>query len=172
MQDAVCLIVVPSKFNDHQLDHSSRDNLEFLQWLKRFWDQNYGGQGYDPVARRKGAPTDTPATMAPLSTGNSRTGGLNVGGSRAGGRTPISGHRSGSTQPNEALQHLQAQLKEMSGHLEGLEKERDFYFEKVRRYMILCLPGMGLIFPACSYVRSKSWCKSRWSRRVRQMILH
>ncbi len=26
---------------------------------------------------------------------------------------------------------LQAQLKEMGGHLEGLEKERDFYFEKV-----------------------------------------
>jgi len=114
-----------------------QDNLEFLQWLKRFWDQNYGGQGYDPVARRKGAPTDTPATMAPLSTGNSRTGGLNVGGSRAGGRTPISGHRSGSTQPNEALQLLQTQMKEMSGHLEGLEKERDFYFEKLREIEIL-----------------------------------
>ena len=26
---------------------------------------------------------------------------------------------------------LQAQLKEMSTHLEGLEKERDFYFAKV-----------------------------------------
>ncbi|KAE9394468.1 microtubule binding protein [Gymnopus androsaceus JB14] len=114
-----------------------QDNLEFLQWIKRFWDQNYGGQGYDPVARRKGAPTDTPATIAPLSTGNSRAGGLNVGASRAGGRTPISGHRSGSTQPNEAVQHLQAQLKEMGGHLEGLEKERDFYFEKLREIEIM-----------------------------------
>ncbi|KAF9063315.1 microtubule binding protein [Rhodocollybia butyracea] len=112
-----------------------QDNLEFLQWIKRFWEQNYGGQGYDPVARRKGAPTDTPATIAPLSTG--RAGGLNVGGARSGGRTPISGHRSGSAQPNEAVQQLQAQLKDMSGHLEGLEKERDFYFAKLRDIEII-----------------------------------
>ncbi|KAF5343791.1 hypothetical protein D9757_014117 [Collybiopsis confluens] len=99
--------------------------------------QNYGGQGYDPVARRKGAPTDSPATIAPLAAGGGRTAGLNVGGTRAGGRTPISGHRSGSTQPNEAVQLLQAQVKEMSVHLEGLEKERDFYFEKLREIELL-----------------------------------
>ena len=32
---------------------------------------------------------------------------------------------------HEQLIGLQAQLKEMSAHLEGLEKERDFYFAKV-----------------------------------------
>ncbi|KAK1218314.1 microtubule integrity protein mal3 [Marasmius sp. AFHP31] len=114
-----------------------QDNLEFLQWMKRFWDQNYGGQGYDPVARRKGAPTDTPATIAPLG-GGSRAGGLSAG-TRSGGKTPIGGHRSGSAQPqNDALvQHLQNQVKELSGHLEGLEKERDFYFEKLRDIEIL-----------------------------------
>jgi len=123
------------------IDHSVicltgvRDNLEFLQWIKRFWDQNYHGDGYDPVGRRRGAPTDTPVTIAPLAptirggTGPSLS---TAGGSRAGGRTPISGHRSASTQPNEAVQGLQAQLKEMSTHMEGLEKERDFYFAKVR----------------------------------------
>ena len=31
-----------------------QDNLEFLQWLKRFWDQNYPGGEYDAVGRRKG----------------------------------------------------------------------------------------------------------------------
>lgn len=98
--------------------------------MKRFWDQNYGGQGYDPVARRKGVPMEPPATIAPLATGGSRAN-LNVGGTRSGGKTPIGGHRSGSTQPNEAVQALQNQVKELSGHLEGLEKERDFYFEKV-----------------------------------------
>jgi len=109
-----------------------RDNLEFLQWIKRFWDANYGGQGYDAVARRKGAPIDAPATLAPLATGRSGSGGNLSAGSRAGGRTPISGHRAGSTQPNEAVQRLQEQVKDLSTHLEGLEKERDFYFEKVR----------------------------------------
>lgn len=114
-----------------------QDNLEFLQWIKRFWDQNYGGQGYDPVARRKGVPIDTPATIAPLASGS--RGGLSTGGSRSGGKTPIGGHRAGSTQPHNdaAVLHLQNQVKELSTHLEGLEKERDFYFEKLREIEIL-----------------------------------
>jgi microtubule-associated protein, RP/EB family len=115
----------------------SRDNLEFLQWVKRYWDQNYPGTPYDAVGRRKGAPTDTPATIAPLgpsaraTSGSSSGGGLSVG-SRAGGRTPVGGHRAGSAQP-EVVQQLKAQVAELQGHLEGLEKERDFYFEKVCR---------------------------------------
>ncbi|KAM5541201.1 hypothetical protein V8D89_005130 [Ganoderma adspersum] len=115
-----------------------QDNLEFLQWLKRYWDTNYGGQGYDPVARRRGAPADTPATIAPLGPAASRTtGGLQAGSARAGGRTPLTGHRAGSTQPSEAVQNLQTQLREMNAHLEGLEKERDFYFAKLRDIEIL-----------------------------------
>lgn len=31
-----------------------QDNLEFLQWLKKYWDMNFPGGEYDPVARRKG----------------------------------------------------------------------------------------------------------------------
>jgi len=105
--------------------------------MKRFWDSNFGGEGYDPVARRKGVPMEAPATMAPLATG--RPGGLSAGGSRTGGKTPIGGYRSASTQPNEAVMLLQNQVKELSGHLEGLEKERDFYFEKVRFELLSCL---------------------------------
>lgn len=101
--------------------------------MKRFWDQNYHGGPYDPVGRRRGAPTDTPVTIAPLAPTHRGVGPSlsTAGGNRAGGRTPISGHRSASAQPNEAIQGLQAQLKEMSTHMEGLEKERDFYFAKV-----------------------------------------
>ncbi|KAF9810512.1 hypothetical protein IEO21_06873 [Rhodonia placenta] len=94
-----------------------QDNLEFLQWAKRFWDTNYGGHEYDPVARRRGAPTDPPATIAPLAPSSRGTSGT---------------LSAGSAQPNEAVQNLQAQLREMSTHLEGLEKERDFYFSKAR----------------------------------------
>ncbi|KAI0345500.1 hypothetical protein BDW22DRAFT_1352981 [Trametopsis cervina] len=121
-----------------------QDNLEFLQWVKRFWDSNYGGQGYDAVGRRRGAPTDTPATIAPLATART-TGGLVAGAPRAGGRTPVSGHRSASTQPNEAVQNLQAQLRDMSTHLEGLEKERDFYFAKLRDIEILVQQQMEVL---------------------------
>ena len=98
--------------------------------MKKFWDANYGGQGYDPVARRRGAPTDPPATIAPLSTGRVVSG-SGPAHARTGGRTPIGGPRAGSAQPNEAAQQLRAQLAEMQTHLEGLEKERDFYFAKV-----------------------------------------
>lgn len=141
--------ILQNVFRSHKVDKpipvdklvkcKMQDNLEFLQWTKRFWDTNYGGQGYDAVARRKGAPTDTPATIAPLAPSTSARAGsaLSAGGARAGGRTPIGGHRAGSTQPNELVQGLQTQLREMSTHLEGLEKERDFYFSKLRDIEIL-----------------------------------
>ena len=34
------------------------DNLEFVQWLKRYYDQHYDGHFYDPVSRRHGSQTD------------------------------------------------------------------------------------------------------------------
>lgn len=30
------------------------DNLEFLQWMKRYYDINYNGEPYDALGRRKG----------------------------------------------------------------------------------------------------------------------
>jgi len=121
-----------------------QDNLEFLQWMKRFWDANYGGQGYDPAGRRGGAAVGAggggPATMAPVGGGGVRSAtGLSASttGRAGGGRTPVGGFRSGSAQSNETVNHLQAQVKELSSHLEGLEKERDFYFAKLRDIEIL-----------------------------------
>merc|ERR1719479_195611 len=31
-----------------------QDNFEFLQWFKKFFDANYQGQEYDPLAARNG----------------------------------------------------------------------------------------------------------------------
>ncbi|KAJ7842442.1 calponin homology domain-containing protein [Mycena olivaceomarginata] len=113
-----------------------QDNLEFLQWLKHFWDANYGGGEYDAVARRKGAPADPPATLAPIAAPGPARSTHAAAPARAGGRTPISAHRSGT--PNDtAVQALNGRVHELSQHLEGLEKERDFYFEKLREIEIL-----------------------------------
>ena len=103
--------------------------------MKKFWESNYGGQGYDAVARRKGAALEAPATVAPVPTSRSTPG---AGMSRAGGRTPLGGFRSASAQSNEAMLQLQGQVTELTGQLEGLEKERDFYFEKVRLLGSVC----------------------------------
>ena len=37
-----------------------QDNLEFLQWLRKFWDMHFPGGDYDPVGRRKGVPGAAP----------------------------------------------------------------------------------------------------------------
>ena len=29
-----------------------QDNFEFLQWFKKFFDANYDGHDYDPIAER------------------------------------------------------------------------------------------------------------------------
>lgn len=111
-----------------------QDNLEFLQWMKKFWDQNYGGQPYDAVARRKGVALDTPATIAPLP----RQAAHGVAMNRAATRTP-SGVRAGSSAASsEFIISLQNQLRDSHGQMEGLEKERDFYFAKLRDIEILC----------------------------------
>merc|ERR1711992_122467 len=36
-----------------------KDNFEFLQWFKRFFDANYQGQDYDAVAARGGSTVGT-----------------------------------------------------------------------------------------------------------------
>src|SRR6266850_505024 len=141
--------------------------------MKRFWDTNYPGHPYDPVARRRGQSTEAPATLAPIA--SSRMANIpGAGAARSGGKTPVSGHRSGSASAvhHEQVVGLQAQLKEMSAHLEGLEKERDFYFAKVVLFSFLTRSGRLSFFCAhsCfsphSYATSRSWCSNR--RRISQ----
>src|SRR3954471_17052683 len=50
-----------------------QDNLEFLQWTKRYWDQYFPGHDYDALARRKASGAPTSSTHAPAS--SSRTSG-------------------------------------------------------------------------------------------------
>ena len=105
-----------------------QDNLEFLQWTKRYWDQHYPGGDYDAVARRKGAPVSSgAAARAPVSTGAARR-----------GTTPTTGARAGKTvgagPGTAALQQENNTLKET---VVGLERERDFYFSKLRDIELL-----------------------------------
>ena len=109
-----------------------QDNLEFLQWTKRYWDQYYPGHDYDPLARRKGTGS-LPNTGAPApraapaaSTARRATPASNTAAPRT--RTPQGGAASA------ALREENNVLKET---VSGLERERDFYFSKLRDIELL-----------------------------------
>ncbi|ONH69904.1 Protein BIM1 [Cyberlindnera fabianii] len=47
-----------------------QDNLEFFQWIRKFWKDNKDESEYDPNARRKYLPPPVSSTPAPRSTKN------------------------------------------------------------------------------------------------------
>lgn len=112
-----------------------QDNLEFLQWTKRFWDQYYPGGEYDALGRRKGA--GAPPAAAGMGVGP-RTGSA-AGATR---RTPnaaapkigMGARAAGGGAASAALTQENEQLKET---VQGLERERDFYFSKLRDIELL-----------------------------------
>jgi microtubule-associated protein, RP/EB family len=125
-------------FNKHQVDKpipveqlvkcKMQDNLEFLQWTKRYWDLNFPDHEYDAVARRKGGALPTGAgARAPVGGAARRGGGTTP---TAGARVPKVGGGAGGA----ALVQENATLKET---VVGLERERDFYFSKLRDIELL-----------------------------------
>ncbi|KAJ5174530.1 Microtubule integrity protein mal3, partial [Penicillium canariense] len=111
-----------------------QDNLEFLQWVKKYWDQHYPGGEYDAVSRRKasGAPSATPGARAPSS--GSRRGATPTTAAARGPRVAASAGGGGGGAATAALQQEIATQKEA---IAGLEKERDFYFAKLRDIELL-----------------------------------
>lgn len=119
-----------------------QDNLELLQWTKRYWDQNFPGGDYDALARRKGQPGVTggvPKDPIRSNVGNagsasaSKRGVTPTVGNANRTRTPIGGGGGGGA-GSAVLQQEVVQLKES---VAGLEKERDFYFSKLRDIELL-----------------------------------
>ncbi|XP_015942583.1 microtubule-associated protein RP/EB family member 1B [Arachis duranensis] len=125
------------------------DNLEFLQWLKRYCDSVNGGimnENYNPVERRCKGGKDRNLRCSIKGSKSLQTNIVNHSGS---GTTLNSNPTSGAKQirPSgveneansspeiEALSQQVADLKIAMGHL---EKERDFYFAKLRDIEILC----------------------------------
>ncbi|KAG4073674.1 hypothetical protein HA402_000898 [Bradysia odoriphaga] len=145
-----------------------QDNFEFLQWFKKFFDANYDGKEYDASVARENLPmglgvgstsklklirdhqnepplplrpapkakpiskvvptrTVAPVTRAPVGIGS---------------KPKVAAHESNGGAHNAVNNHqideLSNQIMDMKLNLEGLEKERDFYFSKLRDIEILC----------------------------------
>ncbi|GAQ78739.1 Microtubule-binding protein involved in cell cycle control [Klebsormidium nitens] len=141
------------------------DNLEFLQWLKRYCDSINGGvvsSSYDAVERRgsskggasasrKVAASGGAAAAAPRPAGESSSSGAAArprSAVRRGSETTVrvglkgasmsNGSASSSPQLEKEVQRLNEQVTELKLSVDSLEKERDFYFAKLRDIEILC----------------------------------
>ena len=142
--------ILSNTFRKHAIDRplpvadlikcKMQDNLEFLQWTKKYWDQYYPGGDYDALARRKGQ-----AAGATPSVPGSRTSGAGGASARrpvaaGGGTAPRANSRQmGGIAGSGALQQKNAELTET---VQGLERERDFYFSKLRDIELLIQQAM------------------------------
>jgi len=116
-----------------------QDNFEFVQWFKKFFDANYQGDEYDAAAARssagapkpKAAPVKTTTTRkpAPKSTVASKAAPT---AKRTTAATNGAGDSQLTAQYKKQVEELNEKLVGMEQSLESLEKERDFYFEKLR----------------------------------------
>ncbi|KAI9104651.1 calponin homology domain-containing protein [Phlyctochytrium arcticum] len=154
--------VLQSVFDKHKIDNAIpverlikcrfQDNLEFLQWMKKHWDQYYPGGTYDAVGRRGGKPGEyalkngstkanaisssqaikkslSNSSVGPPASKAART----AGGTRGG---PVSSSNARGSEVEaeyqKALQEMQQQITEFQVTVQQVEKEREFYFTKLR----------------------------------------
>ncbi|KAL3131145.1 hypothetical protein ABBQ38_000450 [Trebouxia sp. C0009 RCD-2024] len=138
------------------------DNIEFMQWLKSYFDSHSNGQNlnYDAAARRAASKTggvkgSSGKARIPLS---SATTTANVNGAVPARSTSISKKNPGTRQFGQAVaapaaavssgsqdtamaaqvQEAAEQVTELKLKVDNVERERDFYFDKLRDIEILC----------------------------------
>ncbi|KAL2270489.1 hypothetical protein VTJ83DRAFT_2673 [Remersonia thermophila] len=139
--------ILQNTFNKHKIDRQipveqlvkckMQDNLEFLQWTKRFWDQYYPGGEYDAVGRRKGSalPPSGGGGAAPRApSGASRRAGGSSTPTAAGARLGVA---KGAAAAGPGTAALQQEINTLKETVVGLERERDFYFSKLRDIELL-----------------------------------
>uniref|UniRef100_A0A2R8MEN1 Microtubule-associated protein RP/EB family member 1 n=1 Tax=Callithrix jacchus TaxID=9483 RepID=A0A2R8MEN1_CALJA len=132
-----------------------QDNFEFVQWFKKFFDANYDGKDYDPVAARQGQETAVaPSLVAPALNKPKKP----LSSSSAAPQRPISTQRTaaapkagpgvvrknpGVGNGDDEAAELMQQVNVLKLTVEDLEKERDFYFGKLRNIELICQENEG-----------------------------
>jgi len=133
-----------------------QDNFEFVQWFKKFFDANYGGQEYDALAMRGGEQIGSSSKSSRPGAGRPAVSSMPKR-SPAGARPaapaaraapppsrPAGRATNGTGASAAQLEELNSQVTEMKLTVEGLEKERDFYFAKLRDVEVLCQENEGV----------------------------
>lgn len=147
--------ILSATFRKHDIDRTipveqlikckMQDNLEFLQWTKRYWDRYFPGGDYDALAKRKGAGVGAAPAMAPTARATNNTSTARRPAAAAAAPRATSrqmgggGGGGGGAAVNAAMQQENTALKET---VQGLERERDFYFSKLRDIELLIQQAM------------------------------
>ncbi|NXF47378.1 MARE1 protein, partial [Oceanites oceanicus] len=127
-----------------------QDNFEFVQWFKKFFDANYDGKEYDPVAARQGQETVAPNLVTPVVNKPKKS----LSSSSAAPQRPIVTQRAAATPKagtgmvkkaagDDESAGLIEQINVLKLTVEDLEKERDFYFGKLRNIELICQENEG-----------------------------
>ncbi|XP_033265788.1 microtubule-associated protein RP/EB family member 1-like [Orcinus orca] len=132
-----------------------QDNFDFVQWFKKFFDANYDGKDCDPVAARQGQETAVaPSLVAPALNKPKKP----LSSSSAAPQRPIATHRTTATPKagpgvvrknpgvgngDDEAAELMQQVNVLKLTVEDLEKERDFYFGKLRNIEFICQENEG-----------------------------
>uniref|UniRef100_A0A5F4VSX2 Microtubule-associated protein RP/EB family member 1 n=2 Tax=Callithrix jacchus TaxID=9483 RepID=A0A5F4VSX2_CALJA len=140
---------------DKSVKGKFQDNSEFVQWFKKFFDANYDGKDYDPVAARQGQETVVaPSLLAPALNKPKKP----LSSSSAAPQRPISTQRTaaapkagpgvlrknpGVGSGDDEAAELMQQVNVLKLTVEDLEKEKDFYFGKLRNIELICQENEG-----------------------------
>ncbi|GLT43600.1 hypothetical protein SLA2020_175390 [Shorea laevis] len=117
------------------------DNLEFLQWLKRYCDSVNGGimnENYNPIERRNKAGKERNSKVPQKSSKSLQANNMH---NFASGDFASLVPKQGKASVSAASADVQALFKEITDlklSVDLLEKERDFYFAKLRDIETLC----------------------------------
>ncbi|XP_048879600.1 microtubule-associated protein RP/EB family member 1-like isoform X1 [Brienomyrus brachyistius] len=142
-----------------------QDNFEFVQWFKKFFDANYDGREYDPVEARQGqesAPQSSasPAPAKPrkavsaeerISPAAMTKPAARIAPQRAAVAAKVSpktllvnpARRPGAPGGEEEKNELLQKISMLSSTIQDMEKERDFYFGKLRNIELICQEKEG-----------------------------
>lgn len=129
-----------------------QDNFEFLQWFKKFFDANNQGQDYDPVAARGGIELNgggngaVPTSRMPVASSNGYSPAKPMAKRAPAARAPAAPRSrpgGGGGASVAQIEELNAIILEKNLTIEGLEKERDFYFGKLRDIEVMAQEQEG-----------------------------